>query len=250
MMDMVGDWLKQIIVVVLLATFIDLLLPNRTMQRYVKLVVSLFILMTILQPVMQLLGANANLRMLAATMDGWTLEGAAAFPPAGDAAPDGRAIPALGEILSEGEAIEQERNAHALAILEAKLASMVAEHVRTQHGVSASAKAAVELDRDGMPAIAGIRIKLGTAEGDAATSAQEAGPGAGGPMAPVEPVTIDPVRIEPVQIGGEAAGGLGREENSAQDRSGRTGVRAADRKAIAESVAKAWSIPVSKVIVE
>ena len=104
-MEALAAWLKQIIVVVLLATFIDLLLPNRTMQRYVKLVVSLFILMTILTPVMQLFGTSANLRMLAAAVEGWTLSGtqhATCIPdPSHEASsyPRSSAIPALSDLL-------------------------------------------------------------------------------------------------------------------------------------------------------
>jgi stage III sporulation protein AF len=51
-MDGLSNWLRQIIAVVLLASLIDLLLPNRTMQRYVRLVAGLFILMTVATPIM------------------------------------------------------------------------------------------------------------------------------------------------------------------------------------------------------
>jgi stage III sporulation protein AF len=47
-----SDWLRQIIAVVLLASLIDLLLPNRTMQKYVRLVAGLFILMTVATPIL------------------------------------------------------------------------------------------------------------------------------------------------------------------------------------------------------
>ncbi|MNZ37578.1 Stage III sporulation protein AF [compost metagenome] len=54
-MSILSEWLKEIIFVVLIAVFIDLLLPNRSMERYVKFVVSLIILLTLLSPVMKLL---------------------------------------------------------------------------------------------------------------------------------------------------------------------------------------------------
>lgn len=53
-MSWLSDWLKSIIMVILLATFVDILLPNQTMQRYVKTVISLFILLTLLQPLFSL----------------------------------------------------------------------------------------------------------------------------------------------------------------------------------------------------
>ncbi|WP_281886659.1 stage III sporulation protein AF [Paenibacillus sp. YYML68] len=54
-MAYLSDWLKSVILVILLATFVDLLLPNQSMQRYVKTVVSLFLLMTLLHPLLSLL---------------------------------------------------------------------------------------------------------------------------------------------------------------------------------------------------
>ncbi|GED51826.1 MULTISPECIES: stage III sporulation protein AF [Brevibacillus] len=47
-------WLKKIILLVLLAAFLDLILPNTSMQRYVKMVMGLIILMTIISPVFAL----------------------------------------------------------------------------------------------------------------------------------------------------------------------------------------------------
>lgn len=44
--------------IVLLATFVDMLLPNRSMERYVKLVLSLLILLTLLSPITKLLKSD------------------------------------------------------------------------------------------------------------------------------------------------------------------------------------------------
>ncbi|RUT36175.1 stage III sporulation protein AF [Paenibacillus zeisoli] len=57
-MTWIGSWLKEIIFVVLLAGFIDLLLPNRSFERYVRLVVSLLILLTLMSPVVKLIGGD------------------------------------------------------------------------------------------------------------------------------------------------------------------------------------------------
>ncbi|MNO74722.1 Stage III sporulation protein AF [compost metagenome] len=54
-MSILSDWLKEIIFVVLIAIIIDLLLPNRSMERYVRFVASLIILLTLLSPIMKLL---------------------------------------------------------------------------------------------------------------------------------------------------------------------------------------------------
>jgi stage III sporulation protein AF len=61
MIQWLSDWLKEIILVILLATFVDLLLPNSSMQRYVKVVISLFILMTLLSPILTIFQSNIDL---------------------------------------------------------------------------------------------------------------------------------------------------------------------------------------------
>lgn len=53
MVQWLNDWLKQIIMIILLATFVDLLLPNGLLQRYVKVIVSMFILLALLAPLLQ-----------------------------------------------------------------------------------------------------------------------------------------------------------------------------------------------------
>lgn len=55
MMDWLSQWLQEIIIIILIATFIELILPSQSMQRYIKVVVSLFILLTLLSPIIALL---------------------------------------------------------------------------------------------------------------------------------------------------------------------------------------------------
>jgi stage III sporulation protein AF len=50
-MEWVNAWTKKIILLVLLAAFLDLVLPNTNLQRYVKMVMGLILLLTILSPV-------------------------------------------------------------------------------------------------------------------------------------------------------------------------------------------------------
>lgn len=65
MIEWLSSWLKQIILLVLIATFLDLLLPNNAMDRYVKLVMGLLIIMAILSPLLQLIHSNLDLSSLA-----------------------------------------------------------------------------------------------------------------------------------------------------------------------------------------
>lgn len=55
MLAWLSDWLRDIIAVILLAVLVELLLPGKAMLRYARLVIGLFILLTILSPVLSLL---------------------------------------------------------------------------------------------------------------------------------------------------------------------------------------------------
>lgn len=50
-MTLLGVWLKQIVTIVFLAILADFLLPGKSMQRYVRMVMGLAILAMMLQPI-------------------------------------------------------------------------------------------------------------------------------------------------------------------------------------------------------
>ncbi|GAK39905.1 stage III sporulation protein AF [Paenibacillus urinalis] len=68
-MEWLSGWLRELILVVLLATFVDMLLPNKSMERYVKLVLSLLILLTLISPIINLINQDSNERLSAALTD-------------------------------------------------------------------------------------------------------------------------------------------------------------------------------------
>ncbi|MDO6655172.1 stage III sporulation protein AF [Anaerobacillus sp. 1_MG-2023] len=51
-MDIITGWITNIIVLILLATVLELLLPNSNMQRYVKMVIGLMLMAVILSPIL------------------------------------------------------------------------------------------------------------------------------------------------------------------------------------------------------
>lgn len=69
-----SGWLRDIVLIILIATFVDLLIPNNSLGRYVKVVVSLIILLTILTPVISFLKedrkVNQALEQASGTKDG------------------------------------------------------------------------------------------------------------------------------------------------------------------------------------
>src|SRR5690625_2656984 len=50
-MDMISQWVAQIIIFLLIAALIDLLIPTNTMKKYIKLVVGIILLLIFLRPV-------------------------------------------------------------------------------------------------------------------------------------------------------------------------------------------------------
>src|SRR5690625_991894 len=57
-MDIVVDWVTQIIIFLLLAAVIDLIVPTTTMRKYIKLVVGLVFILLFLQPVFYLFSVD------------------------------------------------------------------------------------------------------------------------------------------------------------------------------------------------
>jgi len=63
MIAWLSDWLRDIIAVVLLAVFLELIIPGKTMLRYTRLVIGLFILLTIMSPILRLVQGDINAKL-------------------------------------------------------------------------------------------------------------------------------------------------------------------------------------------
>ncbi|HET7579734.1 MAG TPA: stage III sporulation protein AF [Bacillales bacterium] len=59
-MDYITSWIKEIILLIMLAVVLELLLPNSTLQRYVRMVVGLLLLLALLKPVLSVFDTNVN----------------------------------------------------------------------------------------------------------------------------------------------------------------------------------------------
>ncbi|MNW51577.1 Stage III sporulation protein AF [compost metagenome] len=146
-MSILSEWLKEIIFVVLIAVFIDLLLPNRSMERYVKFVVSLIILLTLLSPVMRLLSAQSAEKLEMAISD--NISGM----------DNVEAKLNTGQILQQGEEIRKRRESEALQWT----------------GEEAARQMKTQIQREtGLP-VARVTVKLSTANDSNRTSEQEQG---------------------------------------------------------------------------
>lgn len=59
-MSFLTEWITNIIVFILLAVIIDLLLPNSSMQKYAKMVISLLLIIVIINPIFKIFSADMN----------------------------------------------------------------------------------------------------------------------------------------------------------------------------------------------
>ncbi|TQS00391.1 stage III sporulation protein AF [Paenibacillus ottowii] len=100
-MTWLGGWLKELVLIVLLASFVDMILPSRSMERYVKLVLSLLVLLTLLSPIVRLLSSSPS-EVLGRALD---LQRQAEI---------GAREPTLEEILAKGNKLKQQQEQNSM----------------------------------------------------------------------------------------------------------------------------------------
>lgn len=62
-MEFLKEWITNIILFILLATVIDMLLPNSNMQKYTKMVIGLLLITIILSPIFKLISSDFEGRL-------------------------------------------------------------------------------------------------------------------------------------------------------------------------------------------
>ncbi|REK77346.1 stage III sporulation protein AF [Paenibacillus paeoniae] len=153
-MGWLSDWLRDIIAVILLAVLVELLLPNKAMQRYARLVVGLFILLTILSPILRLLQTDMNNR-LDAGMEMWNERSMHKKV----------AMPTLEEIQIRAEDIQSKRNEEAARLMAATLEVSMKKAITTETGaqverVSVSFAWSKHPKEGEAPEIAAVKVTL------------------------------------------------------------------------------------------
>ncbi|SDW33394.1 stage III sporulation protein AF [Paenibacillus sp. CF384] len=164
MMNWLAVWLQQIIAVVLLAGFIDLLLPNKAMQRYVRLVAGLIILLTILTPIIRLLQGDFNAK-LDAQVENWVH----------NTKSEQFHMPTLEDIQQNAKDLQRKQQSAATALTEQKLEAAMKTELAENAGLHAAAvDVKLELNQDGQSAqIAGVTVTLLPPEEQAAANAEQ-----------------------------------------------------------------------------
>ncbi len=187
-MNGLSGWLRQVIAVLLLASLIDLLLPNRTMQRYVRLVAGLFILLTMATPIMQWIKGDFGSELAKGLQ-------AVEKAPAG-------ADRQLAMIEADGAKLRESRLAQAAELTSAKLESEIRTEVEKAGGHPVR-RVKVDLEKvsDGSLAVAKVSIEL---EPDPAEATGSKGADSAGPIRGVAVEAVADVEIQ-VEVGGEKA---------------------------------------------
>ncbi len=139
-----SEWLRDIVLIILVATFVDLLIPNNSLQRYVKVVVSLIILLTILSPVISFLkedkAINQALEQASGKKDG---------------------TQALNLILSNGEKLKRENDKSSTLLAEQQVGKMIKDQLEKSLSIQVSEVTVKIAEDEGLsPSIQFIQIVL------------------------------------------------------------------------------------------
>ncbi|MBY0010383.1 stage III sporulation protein AF [Paenibacillus typhae] len=203
-MTWLGGWLRELILVVLMAAFVEMLLPGKSMERYARLVLSLLVLLTMLSPIVSLLKGDAAKELSVALgqqeQQGGLLTGA------------GRGAGELEQILADGRMLAAGAKEQGLQLAAEEVANQMQEQVAGStglQGIKVTVKLglgkASGLGGEEVPVITAVTVSLPASAG----AGQAGGAGAGGTdsSSDSEPIRIEPVVPVQVQIGGGTAGG-------------------------------------------
>ncbi len=227
--------MREVIMVVLLATFVDLILPSRSMERYVKLVLSLLILLTLLQPIIKLFTDRPEMKLSEAfqTQD----MNSANFTNGKETT--------LQQILSKAEELKHQQLNQSLQWAGEEVARQMKQQIQEQTGtqiqevqVQLSLLPATNEDEQATPSIASVEVVLqqepqdlqSQSDNDGDSSQQIA-------ITPIAPVQVE-VKVEPVETDGKSS------EESNSDKGSNATLASNDEKTadIVKLLSKQWNI--------
>ncbi|TVY11496.1 stage III sporulation protein AF [Paenibacillus cremeus] len=188
-MEWLSGWLKSVILVILLATFVDLLLPNQSMQRYVKTVMSLFLLLTLLHPLLTLFEKHTNMEKLLAD---------ALFQPGSQQSGAGSddAMASLPTIQQRADAIRSYQQKETHQLVQNQAADLMKRKIESTGVTVQSIQVETATDASGQAIIKQVTVSVDP-KAQPPTSKGSAAPKAG--MEPVKPVSG--VTVPDIQIG-------------------------------------------------
>jgi len=235
-MEWLSGWLKQLILLILLAAFIDLLLPNQAMQRYVKTVVGLFLLMVLMNPLLLLFERGLSAEKLMAEAE--------ALQRRGQGTGQGQGIRPLEGIMAEADRLKQGNQTEARKLAEQVLADEIKSGLERETGDRVgSVKVLLKVDDKGNPGVEQVQVHLlhKDASVSASASDESSGSTAIGRMQPVvvervKPVTVDLRETAPGSDGMPAAVSEGEAPDAAER-----------RKTAARYIEKQWQVKQDRI---
>ncbi|WP_339218959.1 stage III sporulation protein AF [Paenibacillus sp. FSL H8-0332] len=209
-MSWLSSWLHELILVVLMAAFVEMLLPSKSMERYARLVLSLLVLLTMLSPLVSLLKGDAS-KELTVAMQQQERSGGLLYGP-GDA-PD-----SLDKILADGRMLAAGARDQSLKLAAEEIAGQMRDQITGSTGLG-GVKVTVALAMgpnpsaplgEEVPLISSVTVALPPEQGVTGGTV----PGAGTAALPsAAPIQINPVK--PVQVSLEGSGGEGEAQEAA-----------------------------------
>ncbi|WP_342561983.1 stage III sporulation protein AF [Paenibacillus sp. FSL R7-0345] len=235
-MSWLGDWLRELILVVLMAAFVEMLLPGKSMERYARLVLSLLVLLTMLSPIVSLLKGDAAKELSVAL--GQQEQQGGLFSGAGQGAGE------LEQILADGRLLAAGAKEQSLQLAAEEVAGQMREQVTGSTGLQ-GVKVTVKLGLseasgsggEAVPVITAVNVSLPASA--AAGQAGSTGAGTGtsdGSSTGSEPIRIEPVEPVQVQIGEGTGGAV--QEVTAGSADGASGAGAGGQEAEADEIIK------------
>lgn len=73
-LDFLREWVKSIVLLMFLAGFMEMLIPTGNMQKFIRVVIGLFVIMTILNPILTLMRQEVVWRSLPWSLDAVSTE--------------------------------------------------------------------------------------------------------------------------------------------------------------------------------
>jgi stage III sporulation protein AF len=195
-MAWLNEWVKELILIILVAAFTDLLLPSHALQRYVRTVIGLFLLLVLLSPLYELFHYrwNSNTWMQAAL---------------GEPTATQTGMQPLTTILQQSSELKASNEKQAKQLLERQLEVSMKAGIESSNGMLVKVdklQVNTKLDGNGKPAIDQVYIVLvqETKQLEPNTEATPKDEPFIKAMKPVEPVIIKKDIYEKKQASAEA----------------------------------------------
>jgi stage III sporulation protein AF len=143
-----SSWIKELILIILVAVFADLLLPSHALQRYVRTIIGLFILLVLLSPIFEFFHKNWNAdRLVQAALDAQNTDKATMQP--------------LSAIVRQSDELKADNQKQAKQLLEQQIGANIKAGIENQALDSVqSVEVITQIDGNGKPTITSIHVFL------------------------------------------------------------------------------------------